>query len=65
MILLFLHFVEWTLYEQVAIAALDCQCLDVAKVTFSSSYIYLCVCVCVKKGIFSYKIFWLFFIIKI
>ncbi|KAI3742889.1 hypothetical protein L1987_60587 [Smallanthus sonchifolius] len=22
---------EWTLYEQVAIAALDCQCLDVAK----------------------------------
>lgn len=24
--------VEWTLYEQVAIAAMDCQCLDVAKV---------------------------------
>ncbi|KAE8711502.1 hypothetical protein F3Y22_tig00110287pilonHSYRG00002 [Hibiscus syriacus] len=22
---------EWTLYEQVAIAAIDCQCLDVAK----------------------------------
>ncbi|KAF8392336.1 hypothetical protein HHK36_022678 [Tetracentron sinense] len=22
---------EWTLYEQVAIAAMDCQCLDVAK----------------------------------
>lgn len=22
---------EWTLYEQVAVAALDCQCLDVAK----------------------------------
>ncbi|GFZ02862.1 protein prenylyltransferase superfamily protein [Actinidia rufa] len=28
---------EWTLYEQVAIAAMDCQCLDVAKVeTFIS-----------------------------
>ena len=24
--------VEWTLYEQVAIAALDCQAIDVAKV---------------------------------
>ncbi|XP_027350887.1 ER membrane protein complex subunit 2 isoform X3 [Abrus precatorius] len=23
---------EWTLYEQVAVAAMDCQCLDVAKV---------------------------------
>ncbi|GAB2277575.1 hypothetical protein Dimus_012284 [Dionaea muscipula] len=22
---------EWTLYEQVAVAAMDCQCLDVAK----------------------------------
>lgn len=28
---------EWTLYEQVAIAAMDCQCLDVAKVLLSSS----------------------------
>lgn len=25
---------EWTLYEQVAIAAMDCQQLDVAKVNF-------------------------------
>jgi len=24
--------VEWTLYEQVAVAAMDCQSLDVAKV---------------------------------
>lgn len=23
---------EWTLYEQVAVAAMDCQCVDVAKV---------------------------------
>jgi hypothetical protein len=23
---------EWTLYEQVAVAAMDCQCLDVAQV---------------------------------
>lgn len=23
---------EWTLYEQVAIAAMDCHCLDVAQV---------------------------------
>jgi len=23
---------EWTLYEQVAVAAFDCQCLDVAQV---------------------------------
>lgn len=28
--------VEWTLYEQVAIAAMDCQSLDVAKVYLSS-----------------------------
>lgn len=27
--------VEWTLYEQMAIAAMDCQCLDVAKVLLS------------------------------
>ncbi|KAL8230147.1 hypothetical protein R6Q59_000516 [Mikania micrantha] len=26
---------EWSLYEQVAIAALDCQCHEVAKVAFS------------------------------
>ncbi|THG09639.1 hypothetical protein TEA_022171 [Camellia sinensis var. sinensis] len=26
-----IHGMEWTLYEQVAIAAMDCQCLDVAK----------------------------------
>ena len=25
---------EWTLYEQVAVAAMDCQRLDVAKVNF-------------------------------
>jgi hypothetical protein len=25
---------EWTLYEQVAVAAMDCQRLDVAKVRF-------------------------------
>ncbi|XP_021991686.2 uncharacterized protein LOC118479375 [Helianthus annuus] len=28
---------EWSHYEHVAIAALDCQCLEVAKVAFSSS----------------------------
>ena len=27
---------EWTLYEQVAVAAMDCQCLDVAKVQILS-----------------------------
>ena len=31
----FLLGVEWTLYEQVAIAALDCQAIDVAKVQFT------------------------------
>ena len=29
---------EWTLYEQVAIAAMDCQSLDVAKVYSYSIY---------------------------
>jgi hypothetical protein len=28
--------VEWTLYEEVAIAAMDCQSLEVAKVTVVS-----------------------------
>ncbi|MBA0742422.1 hypothetical protein Gogos_015479, partial [Gossypium gossypioides] len=32
---------EWTLYEQLAIAAMDCQCLDVAKVLVDSRLIKL------------------------
>ena len=37
---------EWTLYEQVAVAAMDCQRLDVAKVNFfyslGQSFVTLC-----------------------
>ena len=33
--------VEWTLYEEVAVAAMDCQCLDVAKVDPPSSLLWL------------------------
>lgn len=39
--LLILDFAEWTLYEQVAIAAMDCQCTDVAKVELFSSELCL------------------------
>lgn len=33
---------EWTLYEQVAVAAMDCQCLDVAQVLIFNLIIVLC-----------------------
>lgn len=32
-------YIEWNLYEQVAIAAMDCQHLDVAKVYVSSTHV--------------------------
>ncbi|WVY93374.1 hypothetical protein V8G54_032462 [Vigna mungo] len=32
---------EWTLYEQVAVAAMDCQCLDVAKESYARIESYL------------------------
>jgi hypothetical protein len=35
-LLYFVVDVEWTLYEQVAVAAMDCQSLEVAKVSIVS-----------------------------
>lgn len=45
--------VEWTLYEEVAIAAMDCQCPDVAKVDPHSSLLLLTVDIWLSQILFS------------